>query len=171
MSISTHLYYRTLYLGKRYYHHLSNVWGCFQGMATPSPETVTVPAYKDGHGLSRLCLFKSLGIGSGDKDGSAESCCNIGEPGTCLCEVCLPDWAREGATATLTVLSTPWSPGGLSAEWQSMTRPSHPCQKQERHLYLNPYTKRISVYSASFHSLPQLRTTLWSGVALFLWLS
>lgn len=47
-------------------------------MATPSPETVTIPAYKDGYVIFRLCLLKSLEK-PGDKHVKPESCCNIGE--------------------------------------------------------------------------------------------
>lgn len=87
MSVSMYLNYRTLTLGKVISSPSQQFLWMLVGHAVPSPDTVTIPAYKDGQALVRLRLLNSSDTGSGNKSVRAESCCSVGELGTCVCEV------------------------------------------------------------------------------------
>ena len=96
MTLYMYFYCRTLHLGKV--------------ISSPSEQFLWMFVGHGHHALSRnsdnscvqgrvvifgLCLLKSLDTGSGDKEERAESSHNVGELGTCLCEVGLLDRVPE----------------------------------------------------------------------------
>lgn len=87
MSVSMYLNYRTLSLGKVIPSPTQQFLWMLLGHGRALPRHSDNPAYQDGQALVRLRLLNSAGTGSGDESVRAESCCSVGELGTCLCEV------------------------------------------------------------------------------------